>query len=315
MLYYHLEGDMLSTKEVHAIKKLTIGEMAELQGISAKTLRKYHDIGLFIPAEINDETGYRYYTLSQSLHLDLIHQLKEIGFTLKEIKDILDQKKPEVIDELFNEQLRKMREKLLKLQLAKESLHEFRENSPRQDGIIFIEQLPERHYVLFDLGDHAYYLDKVIDGSDNLNRWEISLRRIKNKLKQQGLPLHYVNYAGCLIDQHHLLQHRYLIQQAFCFVKEENFSLFDDWPIYTLPASQFVCIHCNGVKFHNGQDKESYYLKTLLNYIQDHQLSIDGGFFCEILSQGIHQFATERDMYMKLQIPIKPINQEKEELL
>ena len=33
--------------------------MAELQGISEKTLRKYHKIGLFDPVIVDQKTGYR----------------------------------------------------------------------------------------------------------------------------------------------------------------------------------------------------------------------------------------------------------------
>ena len=42
-------------------KLLTIGQFAALHGINKKTLMWYDEIGLFSPAVVNSENGYRYY--------------------------------------------------------------------------------------------------------------------------------------------------------------------------------------------------------------------------------------------------------------
>ena len=43
-------------------KRLTIGQFAALHGVNKKTLMWYDEIGLFKPAAVNPENGYRYYT-------------------------------------------------------------------------------------------------------------------------------------------------------------------------------------------------------------------------------------------------------------
>ena len=70
--------------------KLKIGEFSKLMQVTVKTLRHYEQIGLLVPDEVDQWSGYRYYTLDQMQKLKSIRQLKDIGFSLVEIKDIYD---------------------------------------------------------------------------------------------------------------------------------------------------------------------------------------------------------------------------------
>jgi DNA-binding transcriptional MerR regulator len=62
-----------------------IGEVASMFDISTKTLRIYDQIGLLKPSYTNGESGYRYYNPNQLSRLEVILNLKKIGFSLKEI--------------------------------------------------------------------------------------------------------------------------------------------------------------------------------------------------------------------------------------
>ena len=53
--------------------------------VTVKTLRHYESLGLLIPAEVDDSSGYRYYTISQMQRLNSILALKNLGFSLEEI--------------------------------------------------------------------------------------------------------------------------------------------------------------------------------------------------------------------------------------
>ena len=67
-----------------------IGEFSKMSGFSVKTLRYYDDIDLFKPIEVDLFTGYRYYKEEQLKDLKLIETLKNIGFSLEEIKNNWD---------------------------------------------------------------------------------------------------------------------------------------------------------------------------------------------------------------------------------
>ncbi len=64
-----------------------IGEFSKLTGIPIRTLRYYDSIDLFKPSEVDLFTSYRYYKEEQVKDLELIKELKEVGFTLEEIRD------------------------------------------------------------------------------------------------------------------------------------------------------------------------------------------------------------------------------------
>ncbi|GCE13527.1 MerR family transcriptional regulator [Tengunoibacter tsumagoiensis] len=64
---------------------LKIGEFAQVSQVSIATLRHYEKLGLFKPAVLDPDTGYRYYALDQMSYLNRILVLKELGFSLEQI--------------------------------------------------------------------------------------------------------------------------------------------------------------------------------------------------------------------------------------
>ena len=67
----------------------TVNEVCRLAGISPRTLHYYDQKGLLPPAEISP-SGYRLYNEESLSRLRTILLFKELDFSLKEIKDILD---------------------------------------------------------------------------------------------------------------------------------------------------------------------------------------------------------------------------------
>ena len=58
--------------------------------VTIKTLRHYEQKGLLIPDEVDEWTGYRYYSIEQMQKLQTIRDLQRLGFSLDEIKDLCD---------------------------------------------------------------------------------------------------------------------------------------------------------------------------------------------------------------------------------
>ena len=69
-------------------KHLYISELAQLVGVSVKTVRHYHKIGL-LPEPERSESGYRLYTAEHVRCLRLIRQMREIGFSLPQIRIVM----------------------------------------------------------------------------------------------------------------------------------------------------------------------------------------------------------------------------------
>ena len=58
--------------------------------VTVKTLRLYEQKGLLQPHEVDEWTGYRYYSIAQMQRLSSIRTLQGMGFSLAEIREILD---------------------------------------------------------------------------------------------------------------------------------------------------------------------------------------------------------------------------------
>lgn len=67
-----------------------IGDFSKISQVSVKTLHHYDDIGLFKPAAVDPFTGYRHYTIDQLPRLNRILALRDLGFSLEQIAQLLD---------------------------------------------------------------------------------------------------------------------------------------------------------------------------------------------------------------------------------
>ena len=69
-------------------RRMTVHEVADLTGITIRTLHYYDEIGLLKPAMVTD-SKYRLYTDDDLSRLQEILFFREVGFALKEIKSLL----------------------------------------------------------------------------------------------------------------------------------------------------------------------------------------------------------------------------------
>ncbi len=67
---------------------LTIGKMAKIAGLGIETIRFYEREGLIAPPA-RTESNYRIYPKQDVVRLRFIKRAKNLGFTLKEIKELL----------------------------------------------------------------------------------------------------------------------------------------------------------------------------------------------------------------------------------
>lgn len=94
----------------------SIGVFSQINRVTTKTLRHYDEIGLLKPEQVDKHTGYRYYTTNQLPTMHKILTLKQMGFNLTEIKEVLSNpqaaelylklKEREIAQNIKSEQLR-----------------------------------------------------------------------------------------------------------------------------------------------------------------------------------------------------------------
>jgi DNA-binding transcriptional MerR regulator len=129
-----------------------IGEFSRIARISARQLRHYDDLGLFRPARIDRETGYRYYSAAQLPQLNRILALKDLGFTLDQIARLIEQ-------ELSAEELHGMlslrkaqveqtiRDELTRMRSIEERIWQIETEGVLSDEAVVLKSIPEQRFL------------------------------------------------------------------------------------------------------------------------------------------------------------------------
>ena len=146
-----------------------IGEFSYLCECTIKTLRHYEKMGILIPKEVDDFTGYRYYSDEQVSTYHNIKTLQEAGFTLKEIKNILDNPKDNNIIKEVKKLTEDYQDKLKKLEEIKYKLR----------GGVYMELIKNPKFVMIgefkelktrdDFKKELELIDKKIDEKSYTN--------------------------------------------------------------------------------------------------------------------------------------------------
>jgi F-type H+-transporting ATPase subunit beta len=100
-----------------------IGLFSQLCQVSIPALRHYDEIGLLKPQTVDPFTGYRYYAAEQVPRLNRIVAFRELGFSLSDIRQMLE-------DDLPTDQLHEM------LRKRQDELHELIAHAQEQLGEI-----------------------------------------------------------------------------------------------------------------------------------------------------------------------------------
>ena len=73
---------------------LSIGDFARLGHVSPRMLRHYDELGLLRPVRVDPATGYRSYGVAQLARLHRLLALRDLGLSLDQIRDVLDDEPP-----------------------------------------------------------------------------------------------------------------------------------------------------------------------------------------------------------------------------
>ncbi len=144
---------------------LKVSDFAKIARVSVKTLHHYDEISLLRPELIQPGNGYRYYSLEQLPRLNRIIALKDLGFTLQQIRAVLNKnlsiaemhgmlklKEAELEDHIQQEQER--------LESVKMRLHQIEQEGTPHDYDIRVKSVPSQVVAsargLIPLTDNSY---------------------------------------------------------------------------------------------------------------------------------------------------------------
>lgn len=144
---------------------LSIGDLGKIKKVTAKALRYYEKLGILIPAYINPDTGYRYYSTEQLLLVDLIQICMELGIPLKNFKKYMTEDEAIDIQKLLDDGNRLVDERIMQLNTTKSflnnvSVHVTRSSRIKGKKEPFVTHFSTRYLLTLDYtGDISDYVE------------------------------------------------------------------------------------------------------------------------------------------------------------
>lgn len=230
-----------------------IGEFSNMSKTTIKALRYYEKEGLLKPVYVDLNTGYRYYETSQLVEISKIISLRQIGLSIKDIKNIIDgydmenilnKRKKEIEDNLtiFNTQLSKINYLLEENNMKKE---------------IFIKEIPS--YII-------YYRDGIISDFSKISEFVLQsgteCAKVNPNLKCVTPNYCYISYLdGEYKEKDIKIRYAEAVEKFGNETNQVKFMKAD--------AITAVCIYHKGA-YENLRD--SY--NTILKHIEDNNYEI-----------------------------------------
>lgn len=97
---------------------LSIGQFSQACRLSVKTLRRYANMGLLLPAWTDPSTGYRYYRAVQAADAERIRLLRELDLPLADVREVLATTDPDVTAAILERHERRLEDRISAHELA-----------------------------------------------------------------------------------------------------------------------------------------------------------------------------------------------------
>lgn len=269
-------------------KLFSIGEVATLFHISISSLRHYESIGLLIPEYVDEDTGYRFYSVRQFEALNSIRYLRELNMPLKKIREFLTNKDVDIIEEKLKEQKKDVLDRIKKLKDIEAKIN---------NRLIMIEDA--KHAKLDEI--------EVVEKKQCKIAWMKKIVTINNYLDMEPLirklednqqeAMVFLGKVGLAISSESLKNNTFNKYDGIFLILDEEDNYKGE--VVILPLSK-----CVRIRFCGSHSIAPKYYKKLLSYIKTHNYKISG-FAREItmidygITNDVNKFVTE------ICIPIK----------
>lgn len=254
-----------------------IGEISRLYGIGPDSLRYYEELGILKPHR--GENNYRMYHIHDLWRLNVIRDLRELGFSMAQIQDYLQNRTLSSTEELLTRELSVIQERVNKLKELKANIEDrlqvLEEIQNQPLGVIEQKELKARRCYTIPSG---YKIDEEMDMliKQLINKNPDKLYIIGNNRIGSVIPLNKARNGA---------YHDY--SQVFIIDKSGD---------ETIPAGTYLTVSYNG-----SSDNNQIYIPAMFDYAKAHGLT-PAGPVLELLLADIHQTEQETERRTELQI-------------
>lgn len=272
---------------------LPIGKMAALNRVSISTLRLYDEKGLLKPRYTDPQTGYRYYHIDQNARLDMIVYMKELGMSLSQIRDALEQEDMSLIEELLSQKNEQIHQQMRDLKAQHDaverailSIERYRKSPVT--GTFSLEYIDRRYVWGVPCADNFY--------SDDIHSYERLLRDLRLRLEDKGFQQIHSYNIGTSILREDFLADRFTADRIFIFASTRDQG--DLSALQVVESGMYACIYLD------NYDDEVRCARLLRSHCADMGYHVAGDYICEVMT-GFNVFDNDpRSMFLRLQVPV-----------
>ena len=289
------------------MRRLKIGAMAEACGVTPRALRLYQEEGILQPEFVDEESGYRGYSIAQSVKLDMIAQLQSAGFTLREIARIQDESSVAYLQEQAAQRsadLERQIEQLRREQAIADEIAQGCEQYAHRSmcGSIMLERVPERRILVFDPPT-----DTDLGGNEPCTddeRWGWYQQYTKRKLVEAGYPLALFRRVGCYVPAEEVSPTMDLLHShPYVFVDPSFVEQYEQATV--LKESVCLTVYYDLCHGDDGSDLDRTRLQALFDKADEEGYEVAGPFTYENIFRFMRLFNEDAHSYFRHCLPVR----------
>ena len=268
---------------------LKIGDFSKLTRISIRMLRHYDEIGLLRPVKIDPESGYRYYSENQLPVAGRITALKDMGFGLSAIGEMLENylDKDSLERRLLLKQaelLEQSRQTAYRLRLLDTALERLRKDETMQYDVT-LKTFPQRYAATVRMTIPTYEMEGML--------WSVLVR--------ETAPLHLIPDDPCYCS---VTFHDSEFKESDVDVEAQK-TVKGHYPdtehvkFKTLPSVTVASATCKG-----SYDQMNAIMEAVANWVKDNGYAFDGPAF-NIYHVSPHETSDPNEFVTEVCYPVR----------
>lgn len=262
-----------------------IGEISKIYGIGRDSLMYYEKLGILKP--FRDNNGYRMYKISDIWRLNLIKELRSLGFPMKKIKEYLDCRSIENTNKILNEEINLIDKKIDELIKHKENINK-RIHSINQEVNKFNFNKINLVYIN---KRKALKLNAYIKKDEE---FDFLIQKLQKEYENRFNILGN-NNIGAVFSMDKIKENIYNeFKSIFCFLEddEENYNIIVEEGYYIT------------LTYKGSYENNEIYLNKMFKYIKEKEYEIINDPI-EIYKIDIHETGIIDEFITEIQIPIR----------
>ncbi len=252
-------------EEIQMKKIFSIGEVAKIKDITIKALRYYHKMGILIPKHVDESTGYRYYSIDQFIHIDIIKSYRELNTSIVELQEIFKECNTDKLLQFLQLKRAEAEEHIKKMKEVMETIDDLHAKVGSSQEILKSDEISieffEQRYVVVAPCKEVGSLQELLYYSD----LEKIVQDYEEKMAMEMGILYNVN-------------EKWDVEPKYVFNKVQDHVHMEEMPnIKVLPGGKYVTLAYS-------KENEEARRNVIIEYIKENSIEVESFIEVELVS-------------------------------